>query len=339
MRSSILFASALALGVLARPQPHRRKGHVVTETDVVVTTLTIFVTEPFTEPASTSLCTSTTASQEPTSTEVSSASPLPPTSTPDPEPTTTPAPEPTSFELVSSSTPTPSPSPSPSPEPQPEPEPEPSSSTAPAPVSSATPTPVSNATPTSAPATPSSNHVSGKDQAYLSSGADYQAAVLYHHNAARANHDAKPLTWDADCETNARIAAQKCTFEHYIPSGAGQGQNLFTVSGTAFNVTAGITESWYKGELEPMMPYFGQKNVPDNVFHSVGHLTQLVWKGTTKVGCVSIDCGSNMMVGGQSSSLNKYTVCNYAPAGNVGGGYAANVAAPISTTNLGGWAD
>jgi hypothetical protein len=147
------------------------------------------------------------------------------------------------------------------------------------------------------------------------------------------------LTWDDACETNARIAAQKCTFEHYIPEGAGQGQNLFTVSGKAFNVTAGITESWYKGELQPMMPYFGRQDIPDDVFHSVGHLTQMVWKGTTKVGCVSVDCGDNMIVAGSVSSMNKYTVCNYAPAGNVGGRYAENVVAPISTTNLGGWAD
>lgn len=163
--------------------------------------------------------------------------------------------------------------------------------------------------------------------------------MLYHHNAARANHDAEPLTWDAECEANARIVAKKCQFEHYIPEGADEGQNLFTVSGDAFNVTAGITTSWYQGELESMMPFFGQKDIPDEVFHRVGHLTQLVWKASTKVGCVSLDCGSSMMVGGSFSSMNKYTVCNYAPAGNIGGEYAANVAAPISSTNLGGWAN
>jgi hypothetical protein len=163
--------------------------------------------------------------------------------------------------------------------------------------------------------------------------------MLYHHNAARANHDAGPLTWDSACEANARIAAERCTFEHYIPQGAGQGQNLFTVSGNAFNATAGITESWYKSELPPMMPYFGKTDIPDDVFHAVGHLTQLVWKATTKVGCVSIDCGTKMKVGGASSKMNKYTVCNYAPAGNFKSRYATNVARPNSLSNLGGWAD
>jgi hypothetical protein len=182
-------------------------------------------------------------------------------------------------------------------------------------------------------------HISGPSQASLSSGTEYRNAILYHHNAARANHGAGTLTWCDDCEANARIAAQRCTFEHYIPDGVFEGQNLFTVSGTVFNVTAAITESWYKSEFGAMMGHYGQANLPDDVFHKVGHLTQLVWKDTTSVGCVSLDCGDRMMVNGQLSKLNKYTVCNYAPAGNVGDEYADNVGSPISTTNLGSWTD
>jgi hypothetical protein len=147
------------------------------------------------------------------------------------------------------------------------------------------------------------------------------------------------LTWCADCETNARIAAQRCTFEHYIPDGVYEGQNLFTVSGSVFNVTAGITESWYKGEFQAMMGSYGMANIPDETFHKVGHLTQLVWKDTTSVGCVSLDCGDRMIVNGQPSRLNKYTVCNYSPPGNVGDQYAINIDPPRSTTNLGSWTD
>ncbi|KAF2025309.1 PR-1-like protein [Setomelanomma holmii] len=290
MRSSVLLASALVVGALARPHKHprERKYRVHTDVEVEVVTVVVTITAPSEQASSTSSAISTT--------------PTPP-----------------------------APKPSPAPSQQAEVRPQPSSVSVARIPSSAAPAPQ--------PSAPSGDHLSGPDQAYLSSGADYQAAVLYHHNAARANHDASPLTWDDACENNARIAAQKCTFEHYIPDGVGQGQNLFTVSGQAFNVTAAITESWYKGELQPMLPYFGQADIPDSVFHSVGHLTQLVWKGTTKVGCVSIDCGDRMIVGGSTSSMNKYTVCNYAPAGNIGGRYAENVVVPISTTNLGGWAD
>lgn len=200
--------------------------------------------------------------------------------------------------------------------------------------SSAAPTPA----PSGAPLDP--GHTPGAGQATLSAGLAYQNAILYHHNAARANHNAAPLVWNQTVADTAAVAANTCNFEHLIPAGAGQGQNLFTVSGAYFNVTAGITESWYKGEFQAMLPYFGQADIPDDVFHNVGHLTQVLWKGTTSVGCVSIDCGTRMVVGGQAGSpLNKYTVCNYYPAGNVGTQYAINVGRPISTTNLGSWSD
>ncbi|OAL01831.1 PR-1-like protein [Phaeosphaeriaceae sp. SRC1lsM3a] len=198
-----------------------------------------------------------------------------------------------------------------------------------------------SASASSAPGTVGPAHVSGPSQADLTvaSGDEYRNAILYHHNAARANHGAGPLTWDTACETNAKIAAETCNFAHYVPDGAGQGQNLFTVSGNVFNVTAGITESWYKSEFPPMEGHYGEASLDDNTFHQVGHLTQVLWKATTGVGCYSLDCGDNMKVNGASSRLNKYTVCNYAPQGNIGTLYADNVGSPISTTNLGSWSD
>jgi len=184
----------------------------------------------------------------------------------------------------------------------------------------------------------SESRLTGPQQAQLSSGVEYRAAVLYHHNIARANHNAQPLTWDARSEANARTAAQRCTFEHYLPQGANQGQNIWA-STPYFNVTGGITENWYKNELPPMMPYFGQANIPSQVFPNVAHLTQMAWKGTTGVGCASVDCSGRMMVGGRLSRVDKFTVCNYAPAGNIRDRYALNVDPPRSTTNLGRWTD
>ncbi|KAF2023615.1 PR-1-like protein, partial [Setomelanomma holmii] len=202
--------------------------------------------------------------------------------------------------------------------------------------------PSSSRAPAPQPSTPSAvgpAHISGPTQATFSSGPDYQAAVLYRHNTARANHGAGPLVWDTTCEANARLAAQTCTFAHYIPTGVREGQNIFTTSGNYINVTSAITEFWYKSEFPHMVPYFGATDVPDSVFHSVGHLTQMLWKGTTSIGCVSLDCGNSMVVNGASSTLNKFTVCNYAPPGNIGNEYGANVGLPISSTNLGSWLD
>lgn len=297
MRSSIVVVSALLAGALARPRVLDRlqKREVVVEMDVEIVTVIVTVTAtPSHEPATaTSSATSTTA-------------------TPSPKP----EPESSSSEVK------PTPSPTPSPEPS-------SSSTTPA-SSSTSSTPKPNV--------PLGSHISGPRQAKLSSGPEYQAAILYHHNAARANHDATPLVWDRKCEDTARLAAERCIWEHYIPEGAAQGQNLFAVSGDFFNATGGVRENWYNGEMEPMMPYFGQASVPDEVFHAVGHLTQMVWKETTKVGCVSFDCEDRMIMQNKTtkiwekSDLKMFTVCNYAPYGNVFGAFAENVSPPAETT-------
>ncbi|KAJ4992806.1 scp-like extracellular [Stagonosporopsis vannaccii] len=203
-----------------------------------------------------------------------------------------------------------------------------------APVPSTTGGPV----PSGAPIDP--GHTPGAQQAYLTpaDGAAYRNSILYHHNIARANHRAVPLVWNDTVAATARLAAETCDFEHYIPDDVAQGQNLFTVSGNYFNVTAGITESWYKEEFPPMVPYFGATDIPGDVFPLVGHLTQLLWNGTTSVGCYSLDCTGRMKVGTDTNSrINKYTVCNYWPAGNVGTLYAANIGRPISSVNLGSW--
>merc|ERR1712183_940254 len=50
-----------------------------------------------------------------------------------------------------------------------------------------------------------------------------------------------------------------------------------------------------------------------------GHFTQVVWKGTTKVGLAVSDCG-------------KYIVANYKCPGNMMGDFAKNVLPPGSVT-------
>ncbi|KAJ4370797.1 hypothetical protein N0V86_008488 [Didymella sp. IMI 355093] len=205
------------------------------------------------------------------------------------------------------------------------------SSSQPHPTPSTTPAPVAQVPSTG-------GRVTGTAQAYLSVGASYQAAILYHHNAARANHGATPLTWDASCEANARIAANTCSYTRYIPAGVSQGQNIYLSSTAAFNVTAAITESWYKSEFSSAVPWFGIASLPISILPGVEQLTQVLWKGTTKVGCASVDCGANMK-GGATGGQGKYTVCNYASAGNVGGLFAMNVGRPVSVTSLGSWTD
>ena len=49
------------------------------------------------------------------------------------------------------------------------------------------------------------------------------------------------------------------------------------------------------------------------------HFTQVVWKGTTDVGCGAAWCG------GQGGTPGWYLVCQYFPAGNVVGAFKQNV--------------
>ncbi|KAK2872070.1 hypothetical protein FQN49_002572 [Arthroderma sp. PD_2] len=148
---------------------------------------------------------------------------------------------------------------------------------------------------------------------------------MHHHNIHRSNHSAPALKWDADLESSARQLAESCNYGHNTEiGGGGYGQNIGFQSGYD-DVAALITNNMYNGEFGYFEGNFGLDN-PTN-FHEWGHLTQIVWKGTSKIGCVTADCPS---LGGQASASNaKYTVCNYSPAGNVVGRYAENVGDPL----------
>lgn len=148
------------------------------------------------------------------------------------------------------------------------------------------------------------------------------------------NHGASALVWDAACAADALASAQTCDLASYV-----QGQNTYLSSTSAFNVTAAITETWYKNQLSSLTPWFGIATLPVSLLPSVSASAQVVWKATTKVGCASVDCTGRMKVNGVVSGLSKYTVCNYAAAGGVNGLFALNVGRPLSITNLGKWTD
>lgn len=135
-----------------------------------------------------------------------------------------------------------------------------------------------------------------------------QQAMLNSHNAARANHCAPALTWSAAAATAAQQWGSRCTangtgFAH-DPNRAPYGENL--AWGTNLTGTAAFN-LWY-GE-ETLYDY----NRP-GFSSTTGHFTQIVWRGTTQVGCAMVNCGGRNL-----------WVCRYLPAGNVTGQFPQNV--------------
>jgi uncharacterized protein YkwD len=128
------------------------------------------------------------------------------------------------------------------------------------------------------------------------------------HNRFRAKHCARPLAWSAKL---AQIAQQwantlrnkGCAFEH---SGGSYGENLAAGTAGTLDPEAVVT-MWY----DEVSDY----KFPDGGFSAkTGHFTQVVWRGTTQVGC-----GRSLCKG------MDIWVCEYDPPGNWQGQYRGNV--------------
>jgi len=128
--------------------------------------------------------------------------------------------------------------------------------------------------------------------------------------------------------------------------GGNYGQNI-AAGVEANNVSAVITELFYNGEVGYYTNLYGQANPDMTNFEKWGHFSQLVWKGTTKVGCATQYCSGGLANVGQYVSPH-FTVCNYGTpgkslffrsnlsqytnmdTGNYAGEYADNIGASLN---------
>ncbi|HEX7699976.1 MAG TPA: CAP domain-containing protein [Kofleriaceae bacterium] len=128
------------------------------------------------------------------------------------------------------------------------------------------------------------------------------------HDRVRAKHCASPLTWSPKLAAVAQkwadsLRDQGCKFGH---SGGQYGENL--AAGTAGVLDPEATVKMWYDEI-------AKYKFPDGGFSmETGHFTQVVWRGTTQVGCGHSSCNGNDI-----------WVCNYDPAGNWDGQYRENV--------------
>eukprot|EP00879_Flechtneria_rotunda_P015076 GHRR01015756.1.p1 GENE.GHRR01015756.1~~GHRR01015756.1.p1 ORF type:complete len:375 (+),score=118.02 GHRR01015756.1:504-1628(+) len=145
-------------------------------------------------------------------------------------------------------------------------------------------TPRSTGTAPTAPARPAAG-MSGVPAAF--------AGVVRTTNAYRHRHQVPALKWDPALAAQAQRFADSCPMGH---SGAqGLGENV----AWGYPDWKSTVDAWYNEVQQYNFNNPGWSG-------STGHFTQLVWKGTTKMGC-----GQNKMC-----SMVTY-VCNYKAAGNM----------------------
>jgi len=142
---------------------------------------------------------------------------------------------------------------------------------------------------------------------------------LQAHNNYRALHGVPPVTWSATVAASAQAWANTCPSRH---SGSGYGENMAYASYA--QTPEGVVNRWYSEE-----PLYDYSNPGYYQNPGTGHFTQVVWKNTTQIGCgCKSGCSVYVQGGGPYSDV---CVCQYYPAGNVLGQFAANVFPPITT--------
>jgi uncharacterized protein YkwD len=140
------------------------------------------------------------------------------------------------------------------------------------------------------------------DKADEGGNANDEQILLDSHNSYRAKHCAPALTWSAQIAATAQTWANGCKFVH--DQNDDYGENL--AMGTSLTAQQAV-DLWY-GEASAYdfaMP--GHKS-------GTGHFTQIIWRGTTELGCGRAECGDGALI-----------VCRYSPPGNYTGEYPENV--------------
>ncbi|KAI1283027.1 Protein PRY1 [Halotydeus destructor] len=147
--------------------------------------------------------------------------------------------------------------------------------------------------------------------------AKFQQQCLVAHNGYRKTHSSPALVVDSELVAFATKRAQTMAANSVMKHDAqGRGENLHMAWSSAgpspVNCSA-VVKAWYD---EITLYDFKNVKASEANFGKVGHFTQVVWKGTTKVGC-----GQAMSQGGT------FTCCNYMGPGNYLGQFEKNVLA------------
>ena len=129
--------------------------------------------------------------------------------------------------------------------------------------------------------------------------------ALRAHNQVRAQDGQRPLVWSKDLEQISQQWADKLASSCQLNHRQGQlpfGENLFYYSQ---NASVGQAVSAWASEKK----FYNYQQNKCQAGKQCGHYTQIVWKGTTDLGCGYKSCSNGSQI----------WVCNYFPAGNFNG--------------------
>ena len=146
---------------------------------------------------------------------------------------------------------------------------------------------------------------------YSAAAASFPMRLLAAHNVERAQRRLAPLGWDpalaAGAAAHAQYLAATGTFHHSNRQARrGVGENLWMGTSRAFApehmVGNWATEKqWFFPGIFPNVSNRGG-------WSAVAHYTQIIWPGTTHVGCALATARGRDVL-----------VCRYSPAGNIDG--------------------
>ncbi|MCK2221338.1 CAP family protein [Actinomadura sp. ATCC 31491] len=147
----------------------------------------------------------------------------------------------------------------------------------------------------------------------------FLSEALSEANAYRAKHHAPPLTMDAKLVEYAKSRAASRSEYEKLSAGHdglrdGTGENIYWGAGSAGQpkTAADAVTSWYNE-----ITNYNWDDPPGD-FARTGHFSQLVWKGTTRVGAARV-------AGQGTDYYETYIVFVFEPPGNYEGQYRENV--------------
>jgi hypothetical protein len=156
------------------------------------------------------------------------------------------------------------------------------------------------------------------DKAGQNSDADEMKEMLDLHNMYRCMAGVDKLEWDDDLQKQAQSWADTGNMGHSTALGAfkkyGENMQMKCPKDTPKDAT-----DWWYDEIK--------KYKNDNTRFSASHYTQMVWKGTKKIGCGKGKAPSSLGCQGDA------WVCQFTPMGNnnYNDGYKKNVFAPTKS--------